>query len=52
MNEKHVAMWVYYTYRWHKDLPKWLQKDLERSKKILGINDGDKSYSKTYLQNL
>lgn len=37
MNEKHVAMWVYYTYRYHKDLPKWLQKDLERSKKILGI---------------
>jgi hypothetical protein len=38
MNEKHVAMWVYYTYRWHKDLPKWLQNDLERAKEILGVN--------------
>lgn len=37
MNEKHVAMWVYYTYRYHKDLPKWLQKDLEKAKEILGI---------------
>jgi len=37
VDEKHIATWVYYTYRDHKDLPKWLEKDLDHAKEVLGV---------------
>lgn len=36
----HIATWVYYTYRDHKALPKWLRDDLDYAKHVLGIDDG------------
>lgn len=50
--EKHVANWVYWTYRDLKVKPQWLERDFEKAKVILGIDDGDISYSKTYPKNL
>ena len=50
MNKKHIATWVYYTYRDHKDLPAWLQMDLDYAKVILGIEDEKKDYEKKSIQ--
>ena len=39
--EKHVANWVYWTYRDLKVKPQWLERDFEKAKLILGIDDGE-----------
>lgn len=38
--EKHIANWVYWTYRDLKVKPQWLERDFEKAKVILGIDDG------------
>ena len=47
--EKHVANWVYWTYRDLKVKPQWLERDFEKAKVILGIDDGEEN-TKNRLQ--
>jgi len=41
--EKHIANWVYWTYRDLKVKPKWLERDFQKAKVILGIDDGEEN---------
>ena len=49
--ERHIATWVYYTYRYNDNLPKGVQKDLDRAKEILGIDEEVESgWLKSFLK--
>jgi hypothetical protein len=49
--ERHIATWVYYTYRDNKNLPKCIQKDLDRAKEILGVDEEVESgWLKSFLK--